>query len=319
MDEDQSIGGFFSLELNDLGSLFHDDSFALNTGRNSLEFILLNSRYKKVFIPYYTCDAILEPLIRLKIDYSFYSLDDNLLPDLTKIGKDDALLYINYFGLMSSNLLKLIKMFNNLIVDNSQAFFDKPIGNEPTFYSPRKFFGVPDGGFVYCSSKSDMSKFLFDKSSNRFSHLLNSIESNKEDSYVVFQNNELSLSNQPIMKMSMITNQILRSINYDRIVSIRRENFLNMHSKLKDRNLLTNLIDNSNFICPHVYPFYSKNNSLLREKLIRNKIFIPKYWSNVLAWVGEESLEYDLVENILPIPIDQRYNKSDLDRIINLI
>ena len=52
-----AIGGYFELELDNRGTLYHDDAIALNSGRTSLEYILLHNSYEKVFLPYYTCDV----------------------------------------------------------------------------------------------------------------------------------------------------------------------------------------------------------------------------------------------------------------------
>lgn len=41
---------------------------------------------------------------------------------------------------------------NRLLVDNAQALYDPPMEGIDTFYFPRKFFGVPDGGYAYCAA-----------------------------------------------------------------------------------------------------------------------------------------------------------------------
>lgn len=66
------IGGFFELELSFKGTGIHQHSILLNTGRNALEYILKAKRYQKLYLPYYTCDVLLEPLQRLKVEYEFY-------------------------------------------------------------------------------------------------------------------------------------------------------------------------------------------------------------------------------------------------------
>ena len=62
----EPIGGYFSLELPHYGE-YHKDAIRLNTGRNCLEYILRVRNYKKVYIPYYTCDVVLEPFKKLGI------------------------------------------------------------------------------------------------------------------------------------------------------------------------------------------------------------------------------------------------------------
>ena len=60
-------------------------------------------------------------------------------------------------------------------------------------------------------------------------------------------------------------------------------------------------------------------NSLLKKRLIDNKIFVATYWPNVLEWCKEDDIEYKLCKSIIPIPIDQRYGKEDMNRILEII
>ena len=70
----EQIGGYFSLELSQHEE-YHKDAIRLNTGRNCLEYILRAREYKKVYIPYYTCDVVLEPFKKLGIPYEYYHID----------------------------------------------------------------------------------------------------------------------------------------------------------------------------------------------------------------------------------------------------
>ena len=42
----------------------------------------------------------------------------------------------------------LIEGYKNVIIDNAQSLFAKPINGVYNVYSPRKFVGVPDGCYV---------------------------------------------------------------------------------------------------------------------------------------------------------------------------
>ena len=165
------IGGYFELELRP-GKEYHTNLIRLNTGRNSLEYILRVKKYKKVYLPYYTCDTVLEPLEKLRIDYVFYRIDRKLEPVIDfDINDDEALIYNNYYGLKGATVQKLAGEDFHLIVDNAQAFFDKPLPGIDTFYSPRKFFGVPDGGYV-ATEKENPDRLERDNSANRLGHLI---------------------------------------------------------------------------------------------------------------------------------------------------
>ena len=73
------IGGYFELEL-PKGKEYHQDAIRLNTGRNAFEYILRTKGYQKVYLPYYTCDAMLEPINKLALNYEFYQIDETFRP-----------------------------------------------------------------------------------------------------------------------------------------------------------------------------------------------------------------------------------------------
>jgi hypothetical protein len=314
----RAIGGYFELEISNRGSLFHDSALALNTGRNALEHILKLNEVKHIYIPYFTCDVILEPLKKLKINYTFYSIDENFFPKINSIEASKHILYTNYFGLCQHNIELLLNLNYKPIIDNSQSFYDKPNNNVPTFYSARKFFGIPDGSFVYNSS-CKLEDYPTDESIDRFQHLINRIDLSPEKGYLNYKENELKLSNQPIKKMSNLTKKILLNVDFENVRTKRNENFNFLHKRIKEQNLLSKFINSSIFKCPLIYPLLIENGEELREKLLSNKIYSPQYWPNVLNWVNKDTFEFYLTKNIVHLPIDQRYNIDDMKLIIDII
>ena len=310
------IGGYFELELRK-GRPFHSNAIALNTGRNALELIIITKKYTKVYIPFYSCDVILEPFEKQKIEFEFYHINVEFEPvfDFSKIKENEGFLYINYFGLKNRYIAELSISIVNLIIDNTQSFFSKPIQKVPTFYSCRKFFGVPDGAYLYIDGISDLYQPL-DHSENRFTHLLNRVEYDAGEGYDDFKNNDNFLIGQPIMKMSKLTNALLCNIDYDSVRKIRVENFLFLHDKLLKKNELKIILD-SEFV-PMVYPFKT-NQQGLKQKLIDNKIFVATYWPNVLEWCDNKYIDSCLTENLLPLPIDQRYGENEMKKILSVI
>ena len=64
--QNKEIGGYFSLEL-PFREEYHKRALRLNTGRNCLEYILRVRGYKKVYVPYYICGAVREPINKLGV------------------------------------------------------------------------------------------------------------------------------------------------------------------------------------------------------------------------------------------------------------
>jgi hypothetical protein len=67
-----------------------------------------------------------------------------------------------------------------------------------------------------------------------------------------------------------------------------------------------------------VYPYLTKNPAL-RQKLIKHSIFVATYWPDAAERIPAGTREAYLVSNLVPLPIDQRYGKEELDVMIALI
>jgi hypothetical protein len=309
------IGGYFELELKK-NEEYHKDALSLNTGRNALEYILKTNTYTKLYIPYFTCDVLLQPILKLKLKFEFYSIDEKLEPifDYSKMEEGECFLYTNYFGLKDSFVKQLSEKCKNVIIDNAQSFYSKPISNLSTFYSPRKFFGIPDGGYLYTSKiiEEDLDQ---DLSYDRFDHLLKRIDLSPEEGSKYFSLNNEKLNNLPIRKMSNLTKRMLESFDYDLIAKKRIDNYLFLDEKLGKLNKLKINFDKNQV--PMVYPFWGNNE--LRKKLIENRIYCATYWPNVKEWTRPSSLEYKLSEEMIYLPIDQRYDLKEMELIVNMI
>lgn len=314
------IGGYFELELPKRRDFPHNDGVLLNSGRNALECVLLAlGNVRHVWVPYYTCDVVLEPMNKHKIPYSFYSINQNLeIDQLPSLQSGEYLLYTNYYGIKDKYVKKLASHFNSqLIVDNAQAWFAEPIEGVNTVYSPRKYVGLPDGGVAYCIKHIDEIKFEQDFSNERCSHLLKRIDVGASESYSDFKLNSKRLDGQPIKRMSRLTQRILSSIDFGVVKSVRNRNFEFLHGHLGKTNLFKVPLKSS-FTCPMVYPYLTDDRGL-RQKLIDNKVFVATYWPNVSDWASEDMLERRLTEMLIPIPCDQRYGIEEMKAIINLV
>lgn len=311
----KNIGGYFELELHS-GEQYHKEALCLNSARSCLEYVLRVRNYRTVYIPYYTCEIVLQPFQLLQINYVFYNINEQLEPTtLPELKEDEAFLYTNYFGLKQPCVERLAKYYGSqLIVDNAQAFFAPALPGINTFYSPRKFFGVPDGGYLFCDAPLDM-EIPQAVSHDRMSHLLKRIDLGAEAGYENFKQNDALLAEQPLLKMSNLTKRLLESIDYQFVTDRRCENYLLLDDSLGSCNQLR--LDLPRHTIPMVYPFLT-DNANLKKKLIENKIFVATYWPNVLDWCKEDDWEYQLAQHACFLPLDQRYGRDDMGRIIDI-
>lgn len=314
----QEIGGYFELQVDSKNNYLYPNLFHLNSGRNCLEYILTKRMYSKVYLPYFTCDAILQPILKLGLEYEFFDVNDKLeaIFDYSRLQLNEVVILTNYFGLKDKYIQSICEKIKNVIVDNAQALFAKPIDGIDTFYSPRKFVGVADGGIL--STKLDLNDNLEQSTSyNRMFHLLKRIDLSAQEAYADFQRAEKIIGTETIMKMSNLTKRILYSIDYKSIEIQRIENFNFLHKHLKSSNQLE-LINCSEEV-PLVYPYKVKDSVIIRDILLKNKIFCAKYWPNVLEWCNASQNSYFLTDGILALPIDQRYNIENMLKIVKII
>lgn len=320
-DQIKAIGGYLELADKDCEcGAMPVKGIALNTCRNALEYIILQlPDAKRIFVPYYTCEAVIEPLKRLPVEYVFYHIDEQLeMAKEIDLKEGDYLIANNYFGVKDAYITELADRYGErLIVDNAQALFAPVLPAIKAAYSTRKFVGVADGGFAVGVSAESALDYELDNSSNHDSHLLIRKEKGAEAGFRDYQANECKLDNQPIRRMSPQTQSILSHIDYETVIQQRRQNYRFLSEALGEMNLIQ-LPFMDSFACPMVYPLMTNDESL-RARLIENKVFVARYWPNVLEWCSNEDIEYELASRVIPLPIDQRYTEDDMRKIICMI
>lgn len=312
MQDMKPIGGYFSLEL-PVFPEYHANAIALNSGRFCLECLLRCRKYKKVYVPYYTCDSVIEPIEKLGIKYEFYHIDKNYrIVNAPNLDTDEALIYTNYWGLQDAYCQELAAKYGKqLILDYTQAFYSKPINGIDTFYSCRKFFGVPDGGYLYTDAVADF-EIEEDYSWQRMDSLVKRIDVSPEAGYEDFHKTSALFHSMPIRRMPKFTKRMMNGIDYERVANRRIDNYNILRSHLGGRALNYGEV-------PMIFPYMTEKGQALRQQLISNKVFVAKYWPNVEEWCKDNSEESWMANNILPLPIDQRYGEEDMNRIINVI
>lgn len=319
-----AIGGYFGLEKSNgkFNSFIHEDGVLLNLGRNAFRYILLSipQEIEKLYIPYYTCPVVWEHLF-FSGKIWFYRIDKNFeIAEDIELGKQDYIVVNNYFGIKDQYISMLSRKYgNHLIIDNAQAFFSPVIPDTYAFYSPRKFFGVPDGGVAYVANHAKPVQCKEqDDSSDRLKHLQLRKEKGAEAGFATYQSNEGKLDKLPMKLMSDYTHDVLYGIDYMGTIKKRKANYKILHDALGELNAVS-LPSMDSFICPLAYPFIPKKcDTDLRKMLQEQRIYTATYWPN-LAELNHETLEEHLAKTLIPLPIDQRYGEEEMKIIANLI
>ncbi|MDQ2085656.1 hypothetical protein RBH29_04310 [Herbivorax sp. ANBcel31] len=311
----KEIGGYFELDQL-VKNEYYKNLISLNSGRNALLYLLKAKNIKRLHIPYFLCNSVSDMLKRNNFDFNYYCIDNEFNPIISgNIQKYEYLYIVNYYGQLTDKKINLLKSsFERIIIDNTHAFFQKPIKGIDTIYSCRKFFGVPDGAYLAtdCVLDGDLE---IDVSKDRMTHILGRFEGKASDYYSDFKENDMCFKNAPLKKMSKLAKNILGAIDYENVIQTRNENYKYLENNFKKYNKLKLIIPNG----PFAYPMYIEDGMNVKKMLLENKVYIPTLWPNVLRNAPKSSVEYDYSTNVLPLPCDQRNNVEDMKKIVNLL
>lgn len=310
----REIGGYIELEKYNL-PMWHESAIALNCGRNCLAYIIQARKIKKIALPYFLCDSVSNVCKKYEVQIRYYSIDETFIPYDFSLDEDEWLYLVNYYGQLSNDYFEeMCRKYERIIVDQAQAYFQMPVKGVDMLYTCRKFFGVPDGAFLYTDAILD-EKLEQDESFERMHFLLGRYEKTASEFYNEYVENNKMFANEEIKRMSKLTTNLLHAINYENVKQKRTENFNYLFTNLDKYNLL----QLRNVQGAFAYPLMVENAVHIRKKLLEKKIYIPTLWPNVLKDVLPSEIEYKMAQNILPLPCDQRYDTSDMEMIVKYL
>ena len=315
------IGSFIELDLRDTGEYYAGEEVVrLNAARAGIYHACKLYGVNKIFVPYYQCPTVSEFLSRHGIEVVNYAIDKNFEPKADENANNSAFLIVNYFGILSSSYLSTIThRYKNVIVDNCPAFYNSPLEKVYNVYSPRKFFGVPDGCYVIGSNVGDSHlEYSYDISSETAGFLLKRIEKGCNKVYSERMKNEERIDNSGILQMSELTRSLLSGVDYEIVADKRTRNFNFAHELFQTINLIDPLKFFDDGCVPMVYPLVIKQREMVKL-LAEKQIYTGRWWNYVLSNVSEDSFEAFLSTYMIPIPIDQRYGESEISYVAKTI
>ncbi len=249
--------------------------YELNTARNCLRIIIRTYGIKEIFIPYYVCPTVWQACRKEHCAVKFYHIDNNFYPVGT-FDKNAYILYPNYFGINSKNVLKLSSIYTNLIVDNAHAAY-MPHCGLTSFYSYRKFFNVADGAKLFINKEIELPE---DK------YTYNEIPKNYDD----FIQNEIRLNSKNPMFINKTSKNIIDNIDFKQEKARRLEKFYQYAKKYNSINEIQ--IELLKQDVPFVYP-------LLCKQEIKTDIILFRYWDAL----PKNFPEYKFYRYLKPIPL----------------
>jgi len=314
----KEIGGYLEFERF-YGKEYHDGLFRFDSVRSALMFVVERRGYRKLYLPLYLCGCIMELLAAYSIKYDFYAIDEQFHPVFDKkLNEDECLFLVNYFGQFSNDEIQEYHCrYHNLFVDSTQAFFQKPAPGVDTAYSCRKYFGVSDGAYLSMDTRasSEYERLPVDDATEKMRYIMGRFETSGNRYYSAFAENEKINRGQPVKRMSRLIQNILKGIDYQRVIDTRRQNMRYLAETLNEKNQLHIKHDAGLFF----YPLLVENGNALKRKLIERKIYVPTLWPNVLEDTRPDTWEHYCADNIVFLPVDQRYDREDMEYMVRQV
>lgn len=233
----REIGGYLEFELKFNGNAYHNEAIGLNLARNAILYIIQAKNYQRIYLPRLIGDSIPAMLRRNSIEQVYYPVDERCRPLFHhKLGEKEAILIINYYGqLLDQEIISYKKMWDRVILDNTQDFFSKPIAGIDTVYNARKYFGIPDGAYLY-TDQTPNDRLEKNYSYNKLEYLVGRFEKDADSFYQNFLKSEESLYLEEPKSISAFSENILRGISYEKVYKTRLKNFCCLHARLASFN-----------------------------------------------------------------------------------
>ena len=128
----KEIGGYLELE-EPAGQEYYPDLCGVNLGRTALLWLMEARKCRKIYLPFFLCDSVTGACERSGAEIEFYHMDEGLHPVLEErtLSEGEYLYLVNYYGqLTDDKIRKYKKIYGNIIVDHTHAFFQKPLPAE---------------------------------------------------------------------------------------------------------------------------------------------------------------------------------------------
>lgn len=310
----REIGGYLELERFE-GSERYPDALALSCARACLAYLIEARGISTLWVPWFLCGSVEATCERYGVEVRKYQVREGFLPDLSPdaVGKGEYLYLVDYYGQLSDDVIAGFAegVSGRIVVDEVMAFFHRPIPGLDTIYSCRKFFGVADGGYLFTDARLGR-ELERDESHDRMGFVLGRFERAASEFYAESSANNSRFATEDIKLMSPLTHNILRAVDYERVREVRERNFSLLHERLGGRNELSPSLPTGSFM----YPLLIQGGAEVRGRLQRQGLYIPTLWGYATDAPG---LSGRYARDILPLPVDQRYDADDMAYVCELV
>lgn len=337
----REIGSEFQYQVNNVNKRVTlpqgvKDYALVFSGRTAIEVVLENEPHiRKVMLPSYCCDSMIEPFRKRRIKICFYNVNyvNGLYVDIMIPRDVDAVLWCNYFGytVKMPNFADFVSRGGIIIEDITHSFYSIHKYDKQSKYliaSIRKWEPILCGG--YCASMKAELKYIPSKLpdesfiTNRKSAMLLKKEYLADESFIEKEEflkkyaycNEWLSKNYSERTIDEESIEILTHTDSEKNFNQRRKNAMILHESIEKSSTVKLLFDESAMDCPLFVPIvvdcHERNN--IRRFLSNYKIYCPIHWPH-----PNEECTSNLYDMEISLICDQRYDENDMLRIADVI
>ncbi len=313
----REMGGFLPLEIKldkDYFTSFSSQQVVkLNSARTAVWYVAETEKPNRIWVPILYTPSVYKALAGIEL--CEYHIDGQFMPTDIAYRDGDMVILMNYYGVTGNAVCKVAEQYPKVIVDNSFAFFEKPIMRDGVFniYSCRRFFGVPDGAYLIGQRVQEMA-LEQDVSYASVAHLMKALEFDSSNAgHAANNRNEQRISNGRL-KMSALTEKLMRSIDYATVRKRRKENYSILSRAFFEQSLPLEINHDA---VPQCFPLVAEPQ--LRSALNQFDIHIPLLWRRVINAQYADTVEMNYAEHVVCLPIDQRYDAADMQYLIKTV
>ena len=320
----------------------------LRSGREALHLVALNLNAEKnlpvVLIPAYCCHSMVDPFEKAGWKVAYYRLNEDLTVDLEYLTnllvtvRPKAVLTMNFYGSASTG--DAVAVIKNgcpeckVIEDFSHCTFSLPeiFDKQVDYYvtSIRKSVGVCDGSVII--SKASLDESVVEDNETGFmtarrdcqklkaEYAYTQDAAQKNIFFPELRRQEGELDNfSGVHRISKTGMEMLAVLNGESIRYARQKNMAHILDLLGGKVDSVPEIERCLNGAPFSLPILVKSRDEVQQKLAKRGVYAPVLWPICGEARAVCPVSARMADEMLSIPMDQRYNWDDIEDIAKIV
>jgi hypothetical protein len=296
---------------------------AFQTARSALGALLRQRQVRRTWLPAYICANLADGAVGSGGEVAFYRVGPDLVVDTDALSEalrpGDAVVGVDFFGFIDPGIEDLVRRFDDLlwIEDRAQALEPGPAWGRVLLYSPRKLFGVADGGLLLANGHLPEPTEPAGEGVWRPEDARAADRDGAEPQqwYPLFRAREAAFEVCGAAATSR-TLTALRAIPVGPEAEARRRNWNALRTRLADYALWPQRRPDG---VPLAFPIVVSDAAEVQRRLAAERIWAPRHWADLPSPPDLFPDAAALAARLISLPCDSRYDAEDMARVAGAV